>query len=157
LRPDVANALGNPFWAASGFGAGVQGSSVPAGDQTLYVYVHTPGKGWWFKTVSVTGGGSAPGAAAPAPGAPGVTGGGAPTITITQPTEGHNVSAAGGKTFTITGMATDPANGAGAIDSVDIWIFGERGSSGGTDLGNADVSGGNFSLTFNPTKFPSTH
>ena len=45
-RPDVAKALGNPYYAASGFNAIVQGSSVPAGSQTLNVYMHTPGKGW---------------------------------------------------------------------------------------------------------------
>src|SRR5579872_1512736 len=128
-RPDVAAATGNPYWASSGFGASVQGSSVPAGSQTLYVYAHTPGKGWWFNTVSVTGGGSGTGAAAPAPAAPAApvaAGGPAPTITITQPTEGQNVNASGGHTFTITGVANDPNNGPGAIDSVDIWIFGEK-------------------------------
>src|SRR5438105_5808057 len=67
-RPDVGAALGNPFWSASGFFATVAGSSVPGGSQTLNVYIHTAGKGWWFKSVTVTGGGSGTGAAAaPAP------------------------------------------------------------------------------------------
>src|ERR1051325_526069 len=44
-RPDVASATGNPYWAASGFGATVAG--LPGGSQTLNVYVHTGGKGWW--------------------------------------------------------------------------------------------------------------
>ena len=57
-RPDVGAALGNPFYAASGFYAGVPGSSVPAGAQTLNVYLHTPAKGWWYRSVNVVGGGS---------------------------------------------------------------------------------------------------
>ncbi len=159
-RPDVAAALGNPYYDASGFGAAVSGSSVPSGNQTLYVYAHTPGKGWWFKTVSVTGGGSATTASAPAPSGTGTTSaGGAPVVTVTAPTEGANVNAAGGKSYTITGTATDPANGASAIDSVDIWIFGEQNSGSGSDLGQAqfNTGDGTWSLTFSPTKFPSTH
>src|ERR1700704_5953729 len=46
-RPDVAAALGNPFWAASGFSAFINFGSLPIGNQTLSVYAHTPGKGWW--------------------------------------------------------------------------------------------------------------
>jgi Big-like domain-containing protein len=153
-RPDVAAALNNGFWAASGFIASVPGSSVPSGTQTLYVYVHTASKGWWFKTVSVTGGGS--GAAAPAPVASGA--GAAPTLVITAPTEGQNVSAKGGVTFTITGTATDPVKGASAIDTVDVWIFGERGTDSGIDLGSTTVdASGNWSVSFKPTVFPDVH
>src|SRR5579864_5922273 len=74
-RPDVASALGNPYYVASGFSGVVQGSAVPGGPQTLNVYMHTGGKGWWFKSVNVNGGGT--GAAAPAPSA-GTAPGGAP-------------------------------------------------------------------------------
>jgi hypothetical protein len=152
-RPDVASALGNPYFVNSGFGATINGAAVPAGQQTLYVYVHTGGKGWWFETLSVTGGGSGA-AAAPAPA--GTAAGGPPTLTITAPTENSNVQAKGNAPYTITGVATDPTYGAGAIDSVDVWIFGERNS--GTELGTATVdSAGNWSVTFTPTKFPSTH
>jgi Bacterial Ig domain len=160
-RPDVATALGNPFYAASGFAASVPGSAVPGGPQTLNVYMHTGGKGWWFKPVSVNGGGSGAAAAAPAPSgnAPAATGGGgAPTGAVTAPTEGQNVSAKGSATFTIEGNASDPAAGPGGIDSVDVWIFGERDSGSGTDLGTANLNGdGTWSLSFSPTKFPSTH
>lgn len=156
-RPDVAAALGNPFYVASGFSATVQGSSVPSGAQTINVYAHTPGKGWWFKSDSVTGGGAAVSAPAPAPVA-GTSPGGPPTLSISAPTEGQNVSAAGSSDFTITGQATDPTNGAGAIDYVDVWIFGERDASGATELGTVTPgSDGSWSLTFKPTKFPSTH
>src|SRR5262249_11627566 len=52
-RPDVAAALGNPYWAASGFGATVPSGALSPGDQLLSIYAHTPGKGWWYKQVPV--------------------------------------------------------------------------------------------------------
>jgi hypothetical protein len=159
-RPDVATALGNPYWVDSGFAATVNGSSVPGGGQTLNVYVHTPGKGWWFMPLSVTGGGPATTAAAPAPAAGGTAaaGSGPPTLVITQPTEGANVPAKGGSSYSIMGVATDPSGGANAIDVVDVWMFGERNADGATQLGTATPdSAGNWSVSFTPTKFPSTH
>jgi hypothetical protein len=161
-RPDVASALGNPFYAYSGFSASVPGSSVPGGPQTLNVYMHTGGKGWWFKSVSVNGGGTgAATSGAPAPSGPPAatnTAGAPPVVTISEPTEGQNVRATGSSQFTITGTAKDPSTGAAGIDSVDVWINGERDSSGGTDLGPATLNGdGTWSLVFSPTKFPSTH
>ena len=161
-RPDVAAALANPFWEPSGLSAAVAGSAVPAGGQTLNVYVHTPGKGWWYKQVNVSGGGSGATAAA-APAAPAAqpapaAAGGPPQVSVTSPTENQDVSAAGSANFTITGNATDPANGAGAIDSVEVWIFGERDAAGGTQLGTVQpASDGSWSLTFKPTRFPSMH
>lgn len=152
-RPDVAAALGNPFFAASGFGATVPGSSVPAGSQTLYVYLHTGGKGWWFKTVTVNGGGAGAGTA---PAGATNQAGGPPTLTISAPEEGQNVDAKGSNDFTIQGTAIDPTNGAGAIDRVDVYIFGEPDT--GTLLGSTTPAGdGSWSLTFKPTNFPSTH
>jgi hypothetical protein len=151
-RPDVAAAEGNPYWAASGFSAVVPASAVPAGTQTLSVYVHTAAKGWWHRQVTVTGGGS--GAVGSAP----IGVGGPPQVTILNPTEGTNVSAKGGSSYTITGTATDPTAGPGAIDVVDVWIFGERNSGGGRELGTTTVqSDGSWSLTFVPTRFTSTH
>jgi hypothetical protein len=162
-RPDVGKFLGNPFYANSGFSASVQGSAVPSGPQTLGVYLHTPGKGWWFKTVSVTGGGTsastAPAASsAPAAGAAAATNtaGGAPVVTVTAPKENENVKASGSSSYTIQGTAVDPTTGAAGIDSVDIWINGEV--NNGQDLGKATLNGdGSWSLSFSPTKFPSTH
>ena len=156
-RPDVGAALGNPFWSASGFAAAVPGSSVPAGPQTLNVYAHTPGKGWWFKGLNVTGGGSGTGAAAAAapaapagPSAPAA--GGAPVVTITNPTENQNVSTK--SDFTITGSVSD----AGNIDRIEVWMDGERNSQYGRMLGTVTPSSdGSWSITFSPTKFASTH
>src|SRR3984893_12676684 len=39
-RPDVAAALGTPYWAASGFSATIASSALAAGGQTLSVYAH---------------------------------------------------------------------------------------------------------------------
>ena len=148
-RPDVAAALNDPFWAAAGYTAAVNGASVPAGSQTLYVYAHTPGKGWWFETVTVTGGGSGTGAA-PAPPAASTGGGGAPELQILNPTETQNVSTR--SDYAINGKVT-PAN-----STIDIWINGERNSKYATDLGTTTPNpDGSWSLTFKPTKFPSTH
>src|SRR5579859_696078 len=59
-RPDVAAATGNPYWTNSGFDAVVPSGSLQAGPASLMVMAHTPGKGFWWKTVSVTvsGGGA---------------------------------------------------------------------------------------------------
>jgi hypothetical protein len=93
--------------------------------------------------------------AAPAPPPPPA---GPPQVTIGNPTEGSNVNAGGGRSYTITGSATDPVGGAGAIDSVEVWIFGERNANGATNLGPATIlSDGSWSLTFLPTRFVSTH
>jgi hypothetical protein len=149
-RPDVGTALGNPYWSASGFGASIDGSSVPAGPQTLNVYAHTPGKGWWFKGVNVIGGGSGTGTAAAAPSAPAA--GGAPQVTILNPTENQNVSTK--SDYTITGSVSDPGN----IDRIEVWINGERDASSARLLGTTTPSSdGSWSVTFSPTRFASTH
>jgi hypothetical protein len=153
-RPDVAAALGNPFWAASGLLATVQGSDVPAGNQTLSMYVHTPGKGWWLKQVGVNGGGTA--ASAPAPSALGP--GGPPTVTVSAPAENENVSATAQITYTIKGTADDPTYGSSAVDYVDVWLDGEPTGNGGTELGTVTPnSDGKWSVDFKPTKFKSMH
>jgi hypothetical protein len=52
-RPDVAKALGNGFYDRSGFSAQFDAQALSLGPQTLYVYAHTPSRGWWFRTVTV--------------------------------------------------------------------------------------------------------
>ena len=147
-RPDVGAAEGNPFWDDSGFVATIAGSAVPGGGQTLNLYAHTPGKGWWFKSVTVTGGGSATSAAPAAPAAPAA--GGAPQLTILNPTSNQNVSTK--SDYTINGRVDD------ARDDIDVWINGERNTRYATELGTTTpTSDGSWSLTFTPTHFPSTH
>src|SRR5258708_171732 len=51
-RPDVAQALDNPFWSDSGFVLSLPAGSLNAGGHTLTVYAHTPSKGWWFTQIS---------------------------------------------------------------------------------------------------------
>src|SRR5439155_19875395 len=82
-RPDVAATEGNPYFAASGFGATIPAGTLSVGPQTLSVYAHTGGKGWWYKQVQVNVSGSAPAAAAPT-----VSGGAVPILVIEQPTSG---------------------------------------------------------------------
>jgi hypothetical protein len=55
-RPDIAEALGGAF-TNSGFTAVVPAStwsSQSPGNLNLYVYIHTPNKGSWYRTVGVT-------------------------------------------------------------------------------------------------------
>jgi len=161
-RPDVASSLGNPYWAASGFAASVPGASVPAGSQTLNVYIHTSGKGWWYEPLTVKGGGtgtsssSAPPASAPAP-APAAAGAatGAPTVTVSDPAENSNVSTRRGD-YNIDGNATTPGIGPSDIDRIDVYINGEKDT--GQQLGTTTpASDGSWSVTFTPTHFASTH
>jgi hypothetical protein len=153
-RPDVGAALGNPYWSASGFVGTV---SLPQGSHTLSVYAHTGGKGWWYKQVSVNVGAST-GTAAPAPAPAPVAGapvsGDRPVVTITKPAKNEKVSTK--QEYTIVGTAMDPA-GAGGIDRVDVYIHGERGSQYSSQIGTARISGNNWELVFNPTKYPSIH
>jgi len=161
-RPDVATALGNPYWVSSGFNAVVPGASVPAGSQTLNVYLHTGGKGWWFMPVNVTGGGAGTGTAtAPstpaAPSAPAAgTAGGPPKVTVSTPTENEDVTTK--STFDIQGNATDPGFGPSGIDRVEVWINGERNAQYASLLGTTTPnSAGDWDINFNPTRYPSTH
>jgi hypothetical protein len=55
-RSDVSDALGSNF-VNSGFNVVVPASAwsaVSPGAMTLYVYLHTPGKGTWYKTVNIS-------------------------------------------------------------------------------------------------------
>jgi hypothetical protein len=140
----------------------------------LSVYVHTPGKGWWYKQVSVNVSATAPTAApvSAAP-APTVSAGGPPILAVEQPTSGSNISTK--NPFEIVGYALDTAaapnqgsQGSG-IDSVTVYIDAEP-QNGGTFVGNADLAfsdltaqskyGPQFAnsgwrLTFKPTNFHS--
>jgi hypothetical protein len=167
-RPDVGTALGNGFWAASGFNAFIPAGAVPTGQQTLSVYVHTPGKGWWYKQVQVNASTSAP--AATAPTTPG-TSSSLPTIVILSPKPGEKIETSGD--FDITGYALDRSatvnqgvQGTG-IDRVSVYFDAEK-ENGGTFLGDAELAfssteaqatyGSQFAaagwhLVFKPTNF----
>src|SRR5260221_4905412 len=112
-RPDVAAAESYPYWAASGFGGVVPTGALSTGNQTLSVYVHTPGKGWWYKQVNVTVSSSAPATAAPAPAPTGtapapVSGGALPILAIEKPTSGENINTrSNGGLYQMMGYALD--------------------------------------------------
>ncbi|MCA1647674.1 MAG: hypothetical protein LC797_20165 [Chloroflexi bacterium] len=166
-RPDVAAALGNPYWAASGFNAGVPAGALAAGGQTLSVYVHTPGKGWWYKQVQVNVSATAT-TSAPAPI---VSGAALPLVVIEKPADGEVVKTS--NDYTIIGYALDrnarPNQGvAGSgIDRVQVYFGAER-DNGGRFVGEAELGfndsipeglyGAQFAssgwrLTFKPTQF----
>lgn len=166
-RPDVAAVVGNPSATQSGFGGTVPGNSLGTGGQTLSVYAHTPGKGWWFRQVQVNVSGAAPSAPAPSTGG----GGGLPVVGIEKPKDGETVLTK--NDFEIVGYALDKnATGnqgvAGSgVDRVQVYI-GQRGDPDSTYLGDADLGfssgtavaqfGGQFAsagwrLTFKPTQF----
>jgi hypothetical protein len=53
-RPDVAAALKNPYWAASGWSAAIPTGALFEGSDTLTVYAHSPTRGWWYKQLTIT-------------------------------------------------------------------------------------------------------
>jgi hypothetical protein len=144
-RPDVASALGNPFFTNSGFSAVMPDGALGPGAQTLSVYVHTAGKGWWYKQTQVNVSASAPATANAAPSAAPSGGGGAPPIVVIEtPTWTTNINTHD-TVFTIIGYALDknatadqPTQGSG-IDHVSVYIDNER-ENGGTFVGDADLA-----------------
>jgi len=173
-RPDVAAATGNPYDASAGYSGSVAGGAVPAGPQTLSLYAHTPGKGWWFKQVAVTASTSAPAAAAPSPTTPTgtVTGAAAPVLVIESPKAAEAVKTKAD--FQIAGYALDPnatpqqgSQGTG-IDRVSVYMDADKDDPKSVFLGDAELAfsseaarakyGGQFDasgwrLTFKPTQF----
>lgn len=146
-RPDVAAALGNPFFTNSGFNATIA-SGLPGGSQTLTVVAHTPDKGSWSKTVTVN-----------------VAGGGAPTVVaqggtsgivlrITSPTPDDLIVA--NNNGLISGIAYDTRTRAETgigIDRVEAFLDGPRGVAGSQPLGEAVFVGDTWSIMWKPTQF----
>lgn len=111
-RPDVAATLGNPYYAASGYSASIPPTTWTSG-QILYIYAHTPSKGWWYEQVLSSG--SATSFAA------------GPRLDIEQPTSlatVHNNAA-----YTIRGTAYDPLadpSKSTGVDRVSVYLNGDR-------------------------------
>jgi hypothetical protein len=151
-RPDVASALGNPFFAGSGFSARVPAGSLPQGPAFWYVYAHTPSKGWWSTPAEFV------------VGLPGYFGD--PRLELEQPTVLAVLH--GAQPFTVRGYAIDrnatPDQGIG-VDRVEVYFNGDRGH--GLLIGRvtpdqpnslAAANGGQFanagfSVTFQPTSW----
>ena len=121
--------------------------------QTLSVYAHTPGKGWWYKQTNVIVSASAPPAApllrprrrrAAAPAA--VSGGALPTLVIEKPTSSESINThSNGGEYQMIGYALDRtprcnqgSQGTG-IDHVSVYLDKES-DDGGSFLGDADLA-----------------
>jgi hypothetical protein len=139
-RPDVAAAENNPYWVTSGFSAVVPSGALPTGAQTLSVYAHTPGKGWWYKQVNLNVSGTTSAVVSSGPPAT-ATSGAAPVLVIEVPNQGTTFSTKL-PTFSMMGYALDPAaapnqgsQGSG-IDQVLVYAEKPR-EQNGIFLGNA--------------------
>ena len=141
-RADIRDALGAPDWTNSGFTGTVPASTlagVPGGNQTLNVYLHTPNKGWWFKSAVVN-----------IPSTVGLQFPNDPIVFFVQPQQNQVVDqfAQSNSRFSLRGVAldrnpvTDPSTQApgvenSGIDRVQIYMDGPRGE--GRLLGNAGL------------------
>jgi hypothetical protein len=149
-RPDVAAALNNPAWAASGFTATIPANTLLPGATTLYVYAHTPSKGWWYRQAPITLVGSDFAFD--------------PRLDLEFPTPLASIH--GGQPVTARGTAIDrnanASQGTG-VDRVELYLNGDRKTGtflGDAVLGKADPSvahfgsqftNGGWELTFTPT------
>lgn len=126
-RPDVAAALNNPFWAPSGWTTILPTSQYGPGG-VVYVYAHTPSKGWWYQQVTTV--------------LPIGLFQAGPRLDIEQPTPLATVHA--NSPYTIRGTAYDPTaspeQGSG-VDRVQVYLNGDRKSGifiGDAALGQLD-------------------
>jgi hypothetical protein len=133
-RPDVAAAENNPFWVNSGFSAVVPFDALPTGAQTLSIYAHTPGKGWWYKQVNVNVSGTTNVVATSGPPAAASAGAG-PILVIEAPNQGTTFSTRTA-TFSMMGYAVDPTAAANqgsqgsGIDQVTVYADNPREKEG---------------------------
>jgi len=152
-RPDVADALG--AFGTSGFSAVVPANALGNLGGSLYVYLHTPGKGTWYKSVSVNPT-SSTALAFPTD----------PIIALIRPQDNEIISQKQVTSYySIRGMAldrnpiTDPGNqstgAAGCncgISGVTVYLDAPRGQPGSINLGNANM-GALYGVN-NTTKLP---
>jgi hypothetical protein len=120
-RPDVASSLNNAYWAASGWSASIPNGATGVG-AVLYVYAHTPAKGWWYQQaiLNVPFAGSQP----------------APRLDVELPTPLATVHDK--SPYTMRGSAYDPLAGPGqgtGVDRVQVYLNGDRQS--GIYIGDA--------------------
>ncbi|HEY1298460.1 MAG TPA: hypothetical protein VGJ60_35705 [Chloroflexota bacterium] len=148
-RPDVAASLGNPYFASSGFAANVPPATLASGG-IMYIYAHTPDKGWYYAEVLSSG--SAAGFAA------------GPRLDVETPTALATVHS--NAAYTIRGTAydplADPSKGTG-VDRVQVYLDGDRKT--GTYIGDATLGlydqfsqqagqpNAGFQLTFQPNSW----
>jgi hypothetical protein len=129
----------------------VPAGALQAGQATLTVQVHTPGKGSWFKQIGVNvtaGGGAAP-----------TSGGAAPTalvLTIITPQPNEEVPGNNNGLFhgTAYDTRTRPELGSG-VNRIQIYLDAQRGQAGSQYLGDATISDVQWRLEWQPTKWNS--
>ncbi|HEY3058526.1 MAG TPA: hypothetical protein VGL99_06080 [Chloroflexota bacterium] len=140
-RPDVAAALGNPFFAASGFAASVPPGALPVGTGTLSVYTHSPSRGWWYRTLDVQVSATAQ---APAPVAVPLARpfSDDPLLVVEAPLP-DEVIASSVSTFVVHGFAidrnTEPNAGIGNSGVSRVQIYLDGGRRDGTFIGDAQL------------------
>ncbi|HEY1291615.1 MAG TPA: hypothetical protein VGJ60_00865 [Chloroflexota bacterium] len=148
-RSDVASAMNNAYWSAAGWSAVIDPGALPIGQNTLSIYLHTPGKGWWYAQTSVSVALSSGGVAGPA-----LAGAGGPIVSVSAPLEGERISTRLGN-YRVTGTARDPVAGAKAIDRVEVWLNGEHNTEQSSFIGDADVApDGSWGIDFGPWRYP---
>ena len=134
-RDDVASALGNPYWATSGFNVSFAPSGLGVGSNALNVYVHTPNRGWWYRQVLVT-----------IPAAPARAYADDPLLVVREAVPSLDV----GKSttgITLRGYAIDrnlPLDqqlgvGGSGVSQVQVYLDGPRHGGDGVLLGNATL------------------
>jgi hypothetical protein len=154
-RPDIAASLNNPYFAASGWSGVVSSSSYGPGF-VLYVYAHTPAKGWWYEQVNLN--------------RPAVNVQPGPRLDIEAPSALATVH--NNAPYIVHGTAYDlsasPAQGTG-VDRVQVYLNGDRQSGiyiGDATLGQPDQFAGaqagpqfftaGWSLQFQPNSWLDT-
>jgi len=148
-RPDVAATLGNPYYASSGFTANVPPSTL-ASSGIMYVYAHTPDKGWYYAEVLSSGA------------AAGFMAG--PRLDVETPNALATVHS--NAAYTLRGTAYDPLadpNQSTGVDRVQVYLDGDRKT--GTYIGDAALGlydqfseragqpNAGFQLTFQPNSW----
>ncbi|MBI4492041.1 MAG: hypothetical protein HY690_04540 [Chloroflexi bacterium] len=144
-RPDVGAALGNPYYAASGFGFVVDATRLAPGSHNLTVYARTPGRGWWSRPTTITV--SAPAIGAPA--SPSAIATPAPTATPAPAAESNIQirviepvanSLAIGRDQLLKGWALDLncKQSTTGVDRVQVYLDAEREKGRARYLGSAD-------------------
>jgi hypothetical protein len=147
-RNDLVAATNNPSWASAGWSVVVDPAAIPGPTDMLSVYLHAPGKGWWYTQISVNVDGTSGGPSGFVPQ------GDAPVVVVTAPLPDEKVSIHLGS-YRITGSARDPIGGGKVIDRIQVWLNGEHDSPDATYVGDADVNpDGTWELDFTPANYP---
>ena len=153
-RPDVATALGNPFFVNSGFSAVINGASVPAGQSDAVGLRAHAGQGLVVQAGQRCRRRFGTGTVAPAPGPVAPVAGAPPELTVLDPKEEQEVSTQVGIHDHRHGQRSRRWR-ARNRSRRDLH---QRRARYRRVLGQANIeSDGSWSLTFKPTNYASQH